>query len=190
MALINVAINFGCEYFCFVIYFSKIISSNFFPNFLHQNFCPKFFFQNFFLKFVFQKFLFNLKKNFFLRASLSLPLRLQRQNGLYVSVLWKIWYTEAVEMGLLSRVMSEALFFGSYCLHHTRREKFNFFPAPHNIRVLLYFFRNLRYSIEVLKCFSRWHLIAKYIKFWLEVDTSIFLYNHSDASVKFGDFAN
>ena len=34
---------------------------------------------------------------------------------------------------------------------HTRREKFNFFPAPHNI--LLYFFRNLQYLIEVLKCF-------------------------------------
>ena len=38
--------------------------------------------------------------------------------------------------------------------------------------------------------FSRWHLIAKYIKFWLKIDMPIFLYNHSDASVKFVDFAN
>ena len=38
--------------------------------------------------------------------------------------------------------------------------------------------------------FSRWYLIAKCIKFWLEVDTPIFLYNHSEASVQFVDFAN
>ena len=38
--------------------------------------------------------------------------------------------------------------------------------------------------------FSRCYLIAKCIKFGLEVDTPIFLYNHSEASVKFGDFAN
>ena len=31
--------------------------------------------------------------------------------------------------------------------------------------------------------FSRWHLIAKCIKFLLEVDTPVFLYSHSDASV-------
>ena len=37
--------------------------------------------------------------------------------------------------------------------------------------------------------FSRWQLIAKCIKFSLEVDTPIFLYNHSEASVKFVDFA-
>ena len=36
---------------------------------------------------------------------------------------------------------------------------------PANI-YFLYFFWNLRYSIVVLKCFSRWHLIAKCIKFW------------------------
>ena len=38
--------------------------------------------------------------------------------------------------------------------------------------------------------FFRWYLIAKSIKFWLKVDTSIFLYNHSEAGVKFVDFAN
>ena len=42
MALINVAINFGYEYFCFVIYFSKI----FFQNSL-SNFFSKFFFEGF-----------------------------------------------------------------------------------------------------------------------------------------------
>ena len=53
---------------------------------------------------------------------------------------------QPVETELSSRVMCKVLFFGSYCLHHTRREKFIFCPAPH-------FFRNLRYLIEVLKCF-------------------------------------
>ena len=38
--------------------------------------------------------------------------------------------------------------------------------------------------------FSRWYLIAKCIKFWLKVDTPIFLYNHNDATLKFVDFAN
>ena len=37
---------------------------------------------------------------------------------------------------------------------------------------------------------SRWYLIAKCIKFEPEVDMPIFLYNHSEASVKFVDFAN
>ena len=58
---------------------------------------------------------------------------------------------QTVEIGLSSRDMCKVLFFGSYCSHHTRRAKFNFFPAPHNI--LLYFFRNLRYLIEVLEFF-------------------------------------
>ena len=56
VALINVAINFGYEYFFFVIYFSKI----FFSNFFSQNFCsklfPKFFFQNLFPIFFFSTF--------------------------------------------------------------------------------------------------------------------------------------
>ena len=38
--------------------------------------------------------------------------------------------------------------------------------------------------------FSRSYLIAKCIEFWLEVDTPIFLYNDSKASVKFVDCAN
>ena len=58
---------------------------------------------------------------------------------------------QAVEIELSSYVMCKVLFFGLYCSHHTRREKFNFFLTPHN--VLFYFFRNLRYLIEVLKCF-------------------------------------
>ena len=38
--------------------------------------------------------------------------------------------------------------------------------------------------------FSRWYLIAKCTKFQPEVDVTIFLYNHNEASVKFVDFAN
>ena len=82
--------NFFCQNF-----FPKI----FFPKFLFQIFCAKFFFQNYFLNIFFQNVCF---KNFFqlffkiflLRASLSMAPRLQRQNGLYVFVLWKIWYTK------------------------------------------------------------------------------------------------
>ena len=112
VALINVAINFGYEYFCFVIYFSEIflVKTFFhnFPQFIFFNFLPKFFpeifFQNFFSKFFFPKFFFDIffsnffltiffPKFFLLRALLSMPPRLQRQNGLYVSMLWKIWFT-------------------------------------------------------------------------------------------------
>ena len=80
---INVDINFGYEYFCFVIYFSEIfpkLSKLFFKIF--QNFFLKFFFSKFFLQIYFHMF-----SKFFLRALLSMPPRLQRQNGLYVSVL-------------------------------------------------------------------------------------------------------
>ena len=80
------------------------------------------------------------------------------------------------------------LFFGSYCSHHTRREKFNSFPATHNI--LFYFFSESAIFNWSTPRFSRWYLIGKCIKFWLEVNTPIFLYNHSEASVTFIDFAN
>ena len=112
VALINVAINFFYEYFSFVIYFSNIFLSKLFSNIFFQNFFPKIFFQNFFPKIFFPKFFFNIFfQNFFskiffpkiffqllfkicfLRALLSMLSRLQRQNGLYVSLLWKIWYT-------------------------------------------------------------------------------------------------
>ena len=69
-------INFGYEYFYFVIYFSKFFS---------QNFLPKIFFPTIFFQLLF--------KIYFLKALVSMLSRLQRQNGLYVSVLWKIWYT-------------------------------------------------------------------------------------------------
>ena len=41
---------------------------------------------------------------------------------------------QAVKIGFSSRVMYTVLVFGSYCLHHTRREKSDFFPLLHNIR--------------------------------------------------------
>ena len=86
MALINVAINFGYEYFCFVIYFSEFFFvKTFFQNLfftIFQNF-PKFFPHNFVSKIFFPTFF----QNFFLRALFAMPPRLQGQNGLYVSVL-------------------------------------------------------------------------------------------------------
>ena len=123
-------------------FFCQNFFNIFFPKFFFMIFFPTFFFQNFFSNFFFP--------NFFLRPLLSMPSRLQRQNGLYVSLLWKIWYTASGRQWTLVSC-DKVLFFDSYCSHHTRREKFNSFPATHNI--LLYFFRNLLYLIEVLKCF-------------------------------------
>ena len=81
-----------------------------------------------------------------------MPSRLQRQNGLFIYPCYEKYdIQQAVEIGLSSRVMCKVLFFGSYCLHHTRREKCNFFPAPHNILYYIFLW-NLRYLI-VLKCF-------------------------------------
>ena len=172
--------NFGYEYFCFVIYFSEIFFvktffKHFIPKFFFQNF-PKLIFFNFFFKifspnffsqnFFFQIFFFqifspqfffknlfsNFFQHFFLRALLSMPPRLQRQNELYVSVLWKIWlmiWWSGRNWTLF--LCDKVLFFGSYCSHHTRPEKFNSFPATHNI--LLYFFQNLLYLTKVLKFF-------------------------------------
>ena len=61
MALINAAINFGYEYFCFVIYFStiflsKLFSNIFFSNIFFHHFFPNIFSQNFFRKFFSQNF--------------------------------------------------------------------------------------------------------------------------------------
>ena len=98
VTLINVAINFVYEYFSFVIYFSKIFFIKtffqiFFPTFFSQIFFLKLFFKIFFVKFCFQIFFHLLFKVCFLTALLSMLSRVQRQNELYVSVLWKIWYT-------------------------------------------------------------------------------------------------
>ena len=83
-----------------------------------------------------------------------MPSRLQRQNGLFMYLCYERYdMQQAVEIGLSSRVMCKVLVCGSYCSHHTLREKSNFFPLLHNIPVLLYIFWNLRYLIKVLKCF-------------------------------------
>ena len=67
MALINVAIKFGDEYFCFGINFSNIFFVNtFFENFFFKISFPTFFFKIVFLKFFFTKgFFFNFKKKKF-----------------------------------------------------------------------------------------------------------------------------
>ena len=65
VALINVAIKFGDDYFCFGIYFSNIFFVKiFFEHFFCQNFFRTFFFkiffQNFFYKIFFQEFFFRI----------------------------------------------------------------------------------------------------------------------------------
>ena len=134
VALINIAINFDYKYFCFVIYFSKIVYPKLFP---------KFVFNIFFLKFLFKIFFWGL-------YSWCLPVYRDKTNSMYLCY-EKYDIQQAVEIGLSSRVMCKVFFFNSYCSHYTRREKFNFLPAPSNI--LLYFYLNLRYLIDVLKCF-------------------------------------
>ena len=63
VALINIAINFGYEYFSFVIYFSTFFFvKNFFQNFCFKIFFPKLFFKIFFLKCFSQNFF---SKHFF-----------------------------------------------------------------------------------------------------------------------------
>ena len=75
MALINVAINFGYEYFCFVIYFSKLFFKifvlNFFFKFFFKIFVLKFFAENFFSNF-FQNFVPTFFQNFFLFEGFTL----------------------------------------------------------------------------------------------------------------------
>ena len=139
VALINVVINFGYEYFWF-----EFIFPNLFPIFFCELLFSTFDFNIFFPKLFF--------KIFIPRALPSMPPGLQRQNGLFMCLCYEKYdMQQAVEIELSSRVMCKVLVFGSYCSHHTRRKKSNFFPLLHNI--LLYFFWNLRYLIEVLKCF-------------------------------------
>ena len=85
VALINVAINFGYEYFCFVIYFSKFFLANFFFNIffltffynIFSQFFSQFFFFNFFLKIFVPNIFFQLFFEFFVLNSLpSMPPRL------------------------------------------------------------------------------------------------------------------
>ena len=186
-------------------FFQNLFSKNFFPTFFpnfsfevftldaspkifFQHFFPKFFFFIFFPNFFFQKFIRAFFQNFFLRALLSMPSRLQRRNGIYLSVLWKIWYTASGRNWTLVSC-DKVLFFGLYCSHHTRRKTFNFFPATHNTNTIILFSESVIFNWST-QMFSRWYLIAKCIKFWLEVDTPIFLYNPSEAGVKFVDCAN
>ena len=106
-----------CNLF-FQNFFVKTFFPNFFFKFLSQNFCYKIFSQNFCFKILFQIFF----PKFFW-VLLSMPPRLYRLNRLYVSVLWKIWYTASGRNWTLVSC-DKVLFFDLYCSRHTRREKF------------------------------------------------------------------
>ena len=120
VALINIAINFGYKYFCFVIYFFKI-----------------FFVKNFFSLIFFWE--------------LSMPLRLQRQNELYVSVLWKIWYMISYMICKRSksnfRLVRCVRYSSSDHTAHIALDVKSLIFSLHRIIIflLLYFFRKLRY---------------------------------------------
>ena len=103
VALSNVAINFGYEYFCFVIYFSEIFFiktffQNLFPNFF-LNFFSKFFFSKFF----FPKFFFQLFFKIFFRELYSrcLPVYRDKTDSMYLCH-EKYDLQQAVEIGLQS----------------------------------------------------------------------------------------
>ena len=108
--------------------------SGFFPNFCSKIFFPNSFSQNFFYKFFFEGFTLDASPFTETKRTLCFCVMknmISNQSKLGFTLVW--------------------LFFGSYCSHHTRHEKFNSSPSTHNI--LLYFFQNLLYLIEVLKCF-------------------------------------
>ena len=136
--------NFFFQNFFFQIFFPKF----FFQNFFSKIFFSKFFFEIFFPKIFFPKFFFNFLKNFFFFEGSTLDASpfTETKRTLFIYVMQNmISMRSKLDFSLVW------VFFGSYCSHHTRREKFNSFLAKHNI--LLYFFKNLLYLIEVLKCF-------------------------------------
>ena len=128
-------------------FFFKHFFKNFFPKIFFLNFLfPKFFFQHFFSKIFFSKFFFPTSiQNFLLRA-LDASQFTEPERTLCICVMKNM-----ISKWLKLDFSLMWVFFGSYCSHHTRRGKFNSFPATHNI--LLYFFQNMLYLIEVLKCF-------------------------------------
>ena len=121
VVLINVAIKFGDEYFCFGIYFSKtffvksifvnfffqnVFTKIFFPKCFYQNFCwqiffSKFFFLNFFFRFFFLKFFFQhfFSKIFFWGlCSRCLPVYRDKTDSMYLC--YEKYDKQAVEIGL------------------------------------------------------------------------------------------
>ena len=133
-------------------FFSKFFFPKFFFKFFLQILFSKFFFQHFFPKIFFSKFFSqhffsNFGQNFFFEGvTLDASPFTETKRTLCICVMKNIISKRStLDFSLVW------LFFGSYCSHHTRREKLNSFPATHNI--ILYFFQNLLYLIEVLKCF-------------------------------------
>ena len=61
---------------------------------------------------------------------------------------------------------------------------------PSKLCFLIFVFWNLQYLIEVLKYFSRLHLIAKCIKFRIEVRTRLFFCMIIVKRLKFVDLTN
>ena len=84
VTLINVAINLVVNIFVSEFIFPKFLLSKLFSNIFFSKFFFQSFVSTFFLKIFFPTFFQNF---FFLRALLSMPPRLQSQNGLYVSML-------------------------------------------------------------------------------------------------------
>ena len=83
---------------------------------------------------------------------------------------------QAVEIGFLSRVMCKVLIFGSYCSHHTRREKSNFLPLVYNTLLCFFFFFGIcDIKLHYTNVFSMASNYKMYSILTRSTNTSIFL---------------
>ena len=144
-----------------------------------QNF-PKFLIQNFFSKISFHNF-------FFEGSTLDASPFIETKRTLCICVMKNMIYSKRSSLNF-RLVWCVRYSFSAHTTHITLDVKSSI-SSPHRI-ILLYFFSKSAIFNWSTQMFSRWHLIAKCIKFWLKVDTPIFLYNHSDTSVKFVGFAD
>ena len=143
--------NFGKRLHKFFKFLS-IYQREFFLNFIRSKFLKRIL-EDRILEIFFSKIFFPQRFQifFFEGSTLNASPFTETKRTIYVFVLWKIWYAAS------SR-------------NHTRREKSNFFPLMHNI---LFFLESAIFKSST-QMFSRWDLIAKCIKFWLEVRTCLF----------------
>ena len=144
------------------------------------------FFLNFFLNFVYQNFFSNLLKKFFFEG-FTLDASPLTESKRTLPVMKNIIYSSKRSKLNFRLVWCVRYFSSAHTAHITRDE--SSISSPHRIIYIIFFSESAIFKWST-QMFSRWHLIAKCIKCWLEVDTPIFLYNHNDASVKFVEFDN
>ena len=82
-----------------------------------------------------------------------MPPRSQRQNGLFMYPCYEKYdVQQTMEIGLSSRVMCKVYSSSAHTAHITLGVK-SLISSPHRLIYYYIIFSNLRYLIEVLKCF-------------------------------------